>query len=55
MLQLNETLAEKTENLTAGLNNYHNLSLQGRQELREIYGVNKAPLYYQRWLNKIVP
>ncbi|GFY54309.1 uncharacterized protein TNIN_298881 [Trichonephila inaurata madagascariensis] len=54
MVQLNQTLTTKTSDLTTGLEKYHKLSVQERSNLRQIYGVDKAPLYYTRRLNKIV-
>ncbi|KAF8794183.1 uncharacterized protein LOC129961176 [Argiope bruennichi] len=54
MVQLNETLTTKSSSLTKGLDNYHKLTPDGRQKLRDIYGVNKAPLYYSRQLNSII-
>ncbi|GBM99901.1 hypothetical protein AVEN_188418-1 [Araneus ventricosus] len=54
MVQLNETLTTKSSSLTQGLDDYHKLTPDGRQKLRDIYGVDKAPLHYSRILNSIV-
>ncbi|GFQ68540.1 uncharacterized protein TNCT_148791 [Trichonephila clavata] len=54
MVQLNQTLTTKTSDLTTGLIRYHKLSAEERSKLRQIYGVDKAPLFYTRRLNKIV-
>ncbi|XP_015927516.2 uncharacterized protein [Parasteatoda tepidariorum] len=54
MNKLNGTLTEKTQRLTAGLEKYHSLSPNERQNLRDLYGQNKAPLSYSRELNAII-
>ncbi|CAL1265303.1 unnamed protein product [Larinioides sclopetarius] len=53
MVELNQTLTTKSSSLTEGLDSYHKLTPDGRQKLRDIYGVDKAPLYYSRYLNSI--
>ncbi|GFT08945.1 uncharacterized protein NPIL_624151 [Nephila pilipes] len=54
MVQLNQTLTSKSSELSTGLEKYHKLTVSDRQKLRDVYGVDKAPLYYTRILNKIV-
>lgn len=54
MNKLNQTLTTKTQELTKKLDAYHTLTPTQRQELRDIYGEDKAPLYYTRQLNTII-
>lgn len=54
MVQLNTTLSDMTQRLTDGLDRYHALSQDERQQLRDIYGSSRAPHYYSRHLNRII-